>query len=62
MAIYCPKCGKPVDGEKPVFQATEPIQLWDLSEDRPMKSTHTLPEVRYCCQDCSFCFIIEEGF
>ena len=64
--IYCPKCRKPLSKDNmPIFQSCGSILLTDLESagtKHPLRDRYTNSVGRYCCDDCSFCFIIEEVF
>jgi uncharacterized protein YbaR (Trm112 family) len=65
--IFCPKCKAQLDTSKEntvIYQAASPIELVNFTSliSPPLPTKYTEPAGRYCCHDCNFCFIIEEGW
>jgi len=59
--IFCPKCKGEIDvvNNKPIFQPFN-IEVFEIESDSlPLPKRNVEPENRYCCDKCSFCFIIE---
>lgn len=63
--IYCPKCRKEIDTKDnmPIFQPLR-LELVEISsmETPPLPTRWAEPAGRYCCENCSFCFILEEEY